>query len=118
MLILGTCLATFVLVSSLGLLLDGHGRARQVAGEERQVQGRARSDQGDHHLHLVLPLLKPQGCDCEHNEVFVIHLELSETFCFTVFAHHQNLLFNTISFFFKGEYEIKAGPIKNKLKLP
>ena len=47
--------------------------------------------QGDHHVHLFCPVLKSEVCDGEHDQVFVIELQLLENFCLAVFIHHQHL---------------------------
>ena len=47
--------------------------------------------QGDHHVHLLLILLKPKVCDGEHDQVFVLKLQLLETICLAVSVHHKHL---------------------------
>ena len=47
--------------------------------------------QVDHHVHLLVTFLKPQISDGKHDQVFVIKLQLFETFWFTVSVHYQHL---------------------------
>ena len=47
--------------------------------------------QGDHHVHLVLPLLETEVCDGEHDKVFVSRPQLMEFFWLAISAHHQYL---------------------------
>ena len=50
--------------------------------------------QGDHHVHLLVIFLKSEVCDCEHDQVFVIELQLLEIFFLIVFVHHKHLFDN------------------------
>ena len=45
-------------------------------------------------MHLFLPVHKSEVCDGEHDQVFVLKLQLLKIFCLTVSVHHQHLTFD------------------------
>ena len=67
--------------------------------------------QGDHHVHLLLLLLKPEVCDGEHDQVFVRWLHLLEMFCLGDLVHHKHLSF-------EREFQINIAIFCTEYNLP
>ena len=89
-------------------------------GDDQQEQGgevggqHLRLDlplQGDHHVHLLLLLLKPEVCDGEHDQVFVRWLHLLEMFCLGDLVHHKHLSF-------EREFQINIAIFCTEYNLP
>ena len=84
------CLKVDCLEEGGGVGGDQQEQGGQVGGQQLRLDIPL---QGDHHVHLFLPHLKLEVCDCEHDQVFVIELQLLETFGLIIFVHHHYLDF-------------------------
>ena len=89
-----SCLKVDWLEEGGGIGGDQQQQGGQVGGQQLRLDLPL---QGDHHVHLFLPLHKSEVCDGEHDQVFVLKLQLLKIFCLTVFVHHQHLLFDRIN---------------------